>query len=248
MIPIFAIAEEPSPLEKLDDISDEALQMVKYQRYDDAKRLLDYFSMEFDSSGKKRPFSMDELRIISISHDEALEAVASPSIGHAEKMNRLTKFRLVMDAIATSHQPLWTEMEDPIMTSFGTLKDAAANGNYNLFNESFNSFLSIYEVIYPSMRIDVPAEKIGQLDTRIKYIEESRETIAHATSQQQIAELETDLQKIFDDMREDEADPSLWWVIISTGSIIIMTLSYVGFRKYKGDKEYEKNRSRDFKE
>ena len=25
-------------------------------------------------------------------------------------------------------------------------------------------------------------------------------------------------------MDEDEADPSLWWVIISTGSIIIMTL------------------------
>lgn len=49
-------------------------------------------------------------------------------------------------------------------------------------------------------------------------------------------------------MEDDEADPSLWWVIISTGSIIIMTLSYVGWRKYQGDKELRKNRSRDQKD
>lgn len=42
-------------------------------------------------------------------------------------------------------------------------------------------------------------------------------------------------------MDEDEADPSLWWVIISTGSIIIATLSYVGWRKYNGDKEMKKD-------
>jgi len=46
-----------------------------------------------------------------------------------------------------------------------------------------------------------------------------------------------DLKNLFENMDEDEADPSLWWVIISTGSIIILTLSYVGWRKYKGDRE-----------
>ena len=45
-------------------------------------------------------------------------------------------------------------------------------------------------------------------------------------------------------MDEDEADPSLWWVIISTGSIIILTLSYVGWRKYQGEKEIRKPRTR----
>ena len=48
------------------------------------------------------------------------------------------------------------------------------------------------------------------------------------------------LQTIFEGLTEDEADPSLWWVIISTGSIIILTLSYVGWRKYKGERERSK--------
>ncbi len=34
-----------------------------------------------------------------------------------------------------------------------------------------------------------------------------------------------------------EADPSLWWVIISTGGIIVLTLSYVGWRNIKAEKE-----------
>ena len=61
---------------------------------------------------------------------------------------------------------------------------------------------------------------------------------------QELFALETELQTIFDGVMEDEADPSLWWVIISTGSIIVLTLSYVGWRKYKGEREKSKNRSR----
>jgi sporulation protein YpjB len=49
-------------------------------------------------------------------------------------------------------------------------------------------------------------------------------------------------------MDQDQADPSLWWVIISTGSIIIMTLSYVGWRKYKGDKDIQKDQRREYKD
>ncbi len=57
----------------------------------------------------------------------------------------------------------------------------------------------------------------------------------------ELTSLETDLEKLFENKKEDEADPSLWWVIISTGSIIVSTLSYVGWRKYKGQDEEKKS-------
>ena len=60
-------------------------------------------------------------------------------------------------------------------------------------------------------------------------------------AQLELDALQYDLKNIFENMEEDEADPSLWWVIISTGSIIILTLSYVGWKKYKGDKEAKKS-------
>ncbi|PLS02141.1 sporulation protein YpjB [Neobacillus cucumis] len=250
LTPISVYAEQQSPMEKLDDISDEALQMVKFQRYEDAKKLLDYFSDQFTSiTGTEEPLSMDEVRIVNTSHDEAMEAAVSPNMKYEERLNKLTKFRLVIDALATSHQPLWTEMEGQVMSAFHQAKEAAVMGDSAHFYTNFNTFLSLYNVIYPSMKIDVPVENIQRIDARIDYINEYRsQVLSDAKSQQELDALDTDLKNLFANMEDDEADPSLWWVIISTGSIIIMTLSYVGWRKYQGDKELKKNRSRDLKD
>nr|WP_263325918.1 sporulation protein YpjB [Neobacillus sp. Marseille-Q6967] len=249
LAPMTVSANEETPIEKLDHISDEALQMMKIHRYEDAKKLLDYFSEQFTSiTNEESPFTMDELRVITVSHDEALEAAESSSMEYEERVTRLTKFRLAVDAIATSHQPLWTEMKDQIMTAFQHARQAASSGDSADFHSNFNTFLSLYNVIYPSMKIDVSAENIQRIDARINFIDEYRsEVVNDVKSQEELEGLELDLKKLFENMDEDEADPSLWWVIISTGSIIIMTLSYVGWRKYQGDTDMRKNPSRDRK-
>lgn len=250
IIPFYVSAEEMSPFSELDQISDDALQMVKLNRYEDAKKLLQYFSKQFlVFTGSGQQFSMDELRIVTISHNEALEAVTSASMGQPERINRLTKFRLVIDAVSSTHQPLWTEMEGPIMTAFSQVKEAANNGDNIGFHENFNNFLTLYDMVYPSIKIDISADRVQQLNARVNFIDEYRpQVLAQATSHKELQALETDLISIFDEMTEDEADPSLWWVMISTGSIIIMTLSYVGWKKYKGDKEIKKDYKRDFRE
>lgn len=250
LIPGQGYAEKTSQIDGLDQLSDEALQMVKLHKYEGAKKLLEYFSEQFVAfSGKGRPFSMDELRIITVSHDDAVQAVANTSLSHDERLNKVTKFRLVMDAVSSNYQPLWTEMEKPILTVFGDVKEAAYSGNNENFHTNLNTFLSLYEVIYPSIKIDLAADRVQKLDARINFIDQYRpQVLTQQSSQQELEALEADLQTIFDDMTEDEADPSLWWVIISTGSIIILTLSYVGWRKYRGEKARQKNRSRELKD
>jgi sporulation protein YpjB len=250
LTPTMVFAEHSSPLEKLDDISDEALQMVKFHRYEDAKNLLDYFSDQFTSiSGNDKSLSMDELRIVMTSHDEAVEAAVSSNMNYEERINKLTKFRLVIDAIAKNNQPLWIEMEGQIMSAVHKAKEAAIIGDTAHFNSNFNDFLTLYNVIYPSMKIDVPIENIQKLDARINFIDEYRtQVVNNAKTQRELNNLQTDLKNLFENKKDDGADPSIWWVIISTGSIIIMTLSYVGWRKYIGEKDSKKNRSRDLKD
>lgn len=233
-----------SSIEKLDQISNEALQMVKSSRYEDARKLLEYFSDEFLTyTMENHSFSIDEARIVTLVNNEAIEAMGNGSMNHDERINQVTKFRLVMDAITSTHQPLWTEMETPMMTVFGGMKEAAIAGETEKFHSHLNSFLSLYEVIYPSMKLDTPIQMVQKIDAGIHFIDEYRSDIlSKEASQQELEELESDLKKLFDEMSEDEADPSLWWVIITTGSIIIVTLSYVGWRKYKGDKEREREK------
>ena len=239
-------AEETSPIDQLDYLSDEALQLTKSHRYEDAKKILEVFSDKFSTvTVSDQNFTMDELRIVTIAHNEAVEATSNASMNPDERINVVTKFRLVIDAISSTKQPLWTEMKEPMLTVFNEVKTAALNGESEVFNERLNSLLALYEVVYPSMKIDVSSERIQKLDTRINFIDQYRkEILTDNEARQELLVLETDLRTIFDGITEDEADPSLWWVIISTGSIIILTLSYVGWRKYKGEHEKRKNRSR----
>jgi sporulation protein YpjB len=251
LLPTWSVSAEPtSTIIKIDQISDEALQMVKLHRYNDANKLLEYFSNHYLSEPDyKKMFSSDELRIITISYNDALEATASAEITHEEKMNHVTKFRLVIDAITSGTEPLWTEMEEPVMSAFQEMKTAVYNHDNVNFNYNLNSFLGLYNMIYPSLKIDISEEKIQRLDAKVSYLDHYRPIIlSEAKNKQEIEALGRDLQTIFDGMTEDEADPSLWWVMISTGSIIILTLSYVGWRKYKGNKEQEKNRPKKLKD
>jgi sporulation protein YpjB len=239
-------AEETSPIDQLNYLSDEALQLTKSHRYEDAKKILETFSDKFSTvSISDQNFTMDELRIVTIAHNEAVEATTNASMDPDERINRVTKLRLVIDAISSTKQPLWREMKEPMLTVFNEVKTAALNGESELFNERLNAFLALYNVVYPSMEIDVSSERIQKLDTRINFVDQYRaEILTNTDARQELLVLESELQTVFDGLTEDEADPSLWWVIISTGSIIILTLSYVGWRKYRGEHEKRKNRSR----
>ena len=103
-------------MDQLNYLSDEALQLTKSQRYEDAKKILETFSDKFSTyTIKEQSFTMDELRIVTIAHNEAVEATTNATMDPDERINQVTKFRLVIDAISSTKEPLWTEMEVPIL-------------------------------------------------------------------------------------------------------------------------------------
>ncbi|WP_456274244.1 sporulation protein YpjB [Bacillus sp. AK031] len=234
-VPVYTSAGETS-LTELDNIADEALQMTKSGRFDEARQLLQYFSDKFDElTAMDRSFTMDELRILTVSHEGALQSLTNSSETLEQRVDSVITFRLVMDAISSQHQPLWTEMEKPIMAAFQQVQEAASAGNTEEYHSTLNQFLTKYSIIQPSIKLDVSVEKVQQLDSRITFIDRYRsEAGGSPEAMNELNTLESDLQDLFDGLTEDEADPSLWWVITTTGSIIILTLSYVGWRKYKG--------------
>lgn len=241
-----AIGQSSSSLDKLDILSDKALEMTKLGRYADSETMLTEFSDLFlKVTVSESIFNMDELRIITVAHSEALGVIQDDAIPADQKVNSVTKFRLVIDAVKSTHQPLWTDMKSPIMETFGQTKQAVIKKDVNKLEEELSILLSQYDMIYPSLKVDLPVNKLQKLDARVHYIDEYRnDLITDPVAMTELNALQTDLSSIFDDMEESEADPSLWWVIISTGSIIIMTLSYVGWKKYKGGNEEIKTRKK----
>ncbi|KPD00814.1 Sporulation protein YpjB (SpoYpjB) [Geobacillus sp. BCO2] len=89
--------------------------MAKNGRFAEAKEVLRYFSDRFFSLGaKERLKSADELRAVTVTHEQAVKAMTAP-ISAEDKVAAITQFRLVVDAIHSTYQPLWTEMEPAVM-------------------------------------------------------------------------------------------------------------------------------------
>ena len=61
--------------------------MTKLERYEDSEKMLTYFSNLFlQVTAEESIFNMDELRIITVAHNEALEAIQDGTMPNNEKV------------------------------------------------------------------------------------------------------------------------------------------------------------------
>jgi len=230
--------ESENVLHTLDMLANEALQLSKAQRYEETHKVLKNIEEILEHSND---ISADEKRILQVAHHESIKVLENGTFSNEEIVNRLTKFRLVVDAVITDYEPLWMNMESSVLAAFQSVKEKIVRKDYQHFHEVFNHFLSVYDIVYPSIMLDVPVEKVQKVDAQLQYWEQySNKLMNSDDGLEAIETLQKDLQGLFEDAEEDEADLSLWWVIISTGGIIILTLSYVGWRKYKAEKASHK--------
>ena len=219
----------------INELADEALNFAKTNRFDEAKNIIQTIN---DILNSHYILTADESRILQSSFNEVIRSLDHDSINEEHVLRNLTKYRLVVDAVFSEHMPLWGEMEDSVLTAFQTLKDAYHIKDNDLFIHELKGFLSIYDLIYTSIVLDVPIEKVQKIDAQIQYLEQNAQQIFISENGIETMEaIQMDLENLFEGTEEDEADPSLWWVIISTGGIIVLTLTYVGWRKYKAEKE-----------
>ncbi|GIN70073.1 sporulation protein YpjB [Bacillus sp. J14TS2] len=236
------LAKSQTAMQELNHIADEALQLTKFGRFEEAKNLLEQFGDTFAKQGTKpESLTMDELRVVTAVHYEALNALTSVTLSHEDRVKRVTSFRLATDAVTSQYQPLWFGMEDNILGSFQNVKNAALEGDKVLYNEELNDFLTKYAVILPSLKIDLSVEKVQKVDSRITYLDRNRSSFSEQSWLQELDQIEADLKSLFSGTQKDDTDPSIWWVIMMTGGIIITTLSYVSWKQYRGEKKFKKS-------
>ncbi|WLD91809.1 sporulation protein YpjB [Alkalihalobacillus sp. AL-G] len=234
----WADQAESNPWKKLSDLSYKALQLTKAEKYKEAKDMLTYFEDEYlGLQGDEQKLTMHNLRVFSTSFDESLKLLTSASASHEERVDAITEFHLLVDAVYSQHQPLWKTTRNQIMVPLEHMRKAAVNHEIQSFYVYFNQFLSQYEKIHPALSVDLPQDVLGKLDSYITYLDENRSLIVTTDHQlQQISAIKSGLEDAFNSTERDESDPSIVWLIITIGGVIISTLIYVGWRKYKGEK------------
>lgn len=245
IFPNIIFADSPSQISKLDDIIDQTLRLVAVGKNEDAEKLLLQFDKEFKSySNTDKQLSENEFLIITKAKQDSID-VFKNSTESKELHNKVTSLRLAVDALEDNGKPMWLEMKEPINQTFKKIEKAIDNKDYDKYNEYFNLLLSQYQKIVPAMKIDVEKTTFQSIDQKIQALEVSRRQIfLDKSGQTQMIELKSELDGVFKTVLIESSEPSLIWVISTTGGIILITLTYVGWRKYVAEKNGTNKRTK----
>ncbi|WP_059105129.1 sporulation protein YpjB [Shouchella shacheensis] len=221
---------------ELNHIADQVLQLTKQEKYEEAKKLMGLFSETFlDGEVENKEWTMSSLRTLTVSFEKAEGALTAVETSAQERLQAVTSFRLTVDALSGEHHPLWLHSQKTIMSALEATRDAANAGENENFTRQFNEFLSHYSVIRPALTISLESEVIQRLDSYNAYLTNQSSNLEEAGKHVEM--MQEEYEKLFQQIEEDSADPSLLWVMLTIGGAVVTSLSYVGYRKYKAEKE-----------
>jgi sporulation protein YpjB len=223
---------------ELNQTTDHVLQLVKQEKFEEAKQLLDYFSDGFiQLDFKAEGFTMNEMRTITMTFEQSVEAVTAAEKSLDERIYTVTTFRLAVDALSSEHHPLWLQSEGTLLNQLALIKQEHQNGQPEAMQHRMNTFLRHYQMIRPALTIDLEPHLLQQVESQVTYLDNLRvDGINSDKLTAHIEMMEADFAKVFERVKEDSADPSLLWVMITIGGMIVLSLSYVGVKKYRAEK------------
>jgi len=230
------IDQETSLIEK-------SLSLVQEGDYIHGANLLEQFETNYMGDVKKnKDFTPKDLETISVTFQNALLSLKNDASDPQEKVADVLGVRLMVDARETSLQPMWKEMKQSVMTPLHNMDAAYKRGNSEAYEIQLNQFLHQFEIIYPSLLVDLPYDEVKKINSLVTFLDEYRINKEELPAfKQKLDETKTELSFIFE-QGNSIFPPASFWTIFTTGGIIVGTLSYVGWRKYKGDRSKNKKR------
>ena len=242
MFILFPVRIYAANWNELNGLLDDSLQFVKQEEYDKAAQMLTDFSQQFLTVNQTKKIAPEHIRVISLAYDKALQSLEEKGTSKQIKIDDVLALRLALDAEVSKYQPLWMEREENVMSAFRQVENTIQKEEHEHFQQSLNVFLHEFDIIYPSLMIALPEEQLQRMNSHLSYLDEFRYMmIQNKSGQTQVKIIKDDLNKIFHMAKRDEVGSSLIWFMTVTGGIIIFTLTYVGWRKYKGEKEKQKS-------
>ncbi|MFB1049324.1 sporulation protein YpjB [Paraliobacillus sp. JSM ZJ581] len=199
---------------------------VSEKRYDHAKRRLQNHASEIQelmqSMDSEKQTALNEL----IRHN--LEIVSRDDITHQYKLNHARSLVIAVDAIKQSEQPLWLKSKQALDKS---LEAVLESGDFS--QQKINHLLTHWEMIRPALQISLDTNDFLELDRLFSNL--GKETLNIKEDTESVFKYS---QLIGIDSPTVQSDPlSFYWIILMVGGIIIVTLSYVAWKKYKGEKK-----------
>jgi sporulation protein YpjB len=224
---------------QLSQLADNIYLLVKNEKYNEASLMLSTFANAFMKVEEEElAITHKQMDMLALSFRNLESLLMNETIDNEYAMRQVTEFRFLLDALVSTYQPLWVEKETAVKSAFTDMTDSLRENNNIKFQASLNEFLTVYDLIYPALYVDLTTGQLEKVEMHVQFLDKYRATFANNKDASiHLAQIQSDFDKLFaGELEEDDTDPSLIWIMFSVGSIIFASLCFVGWRKYKGEK------------
>ncbi|WP_202079981.1 sporulation protein YpjB [Caldalkalibacillus salinus] len=220
----------------------EAQALAEKKEYGAAKQVLEQLERAFINIDMGQYVNrVEQVDILTNTIIQAKQALTRLEPRTEEINQNLLRLRLTFDAVSHQKQPLWLSFYPMVVQTIEELKDALAQDNRDTFYQKVNTLATQFEIVRPALVISHDVGVVEQLDSEVTFLTSDRserwQNKDHTLSF--LEGMMSHVKEAFFQNKEGGLE-SLVLVLLLIGSVICSVLSYVAWRKYKGEMEEKK--------
>jgi sporulation protein YpjB len=231
------LEEDQAQWQRLNQLAEKSLSLANKQEFEASRKLVSDLSVQFLAVEiGKYVERVDQAHILLETIQQAEESLNSidPIKGQAEQ--KVLRMRLALDAVSHKKQPLWLNYYPTMAKALNELRYAIEQNKSDYFYRSINRLSAHFEMVRPSLIISHPQEVVVQLDSQLRYINENKSELWNNKDKmmQMINAVERQMKvAFFQDV--ENTNQTFLFIIFGIGTLICTVLSYVAWRKYRGE-------------
>jgi sporulation protein YpjB len=232
---------EQEHLAELDKLAGEMLELTKQGDIEGAQQKIKLLADRFPNLTLPVTIRIESLNAVTQSILAAKKSFSSPKTNEEQLLWHATQVRVAIDALSHVHQPMWRSYYASYATQMQNLMQSSVERDINLFRTQFEENYRLYLAIKPGMSVQLPEEQMNQIGTAYDTIskEMRNSTMEWQVVREALRELSGIMQSAF--IGEDKSAIAMLMLpgsplmpIVTIVALLIVTLTYVGYRKYAG--------------
>lgn len=228
--------------QQVNQIAEEVLFLVQKNEFEASRKQLNQLSSYFLSLETGNYVDrVEQAQILIDAIIQAKESLNAVKLDPDQAHKKVLRMRLALDAVSHKKQPLWLNYYPTIVNTMDELMYAVKENNRDAFYYHLNSLAEEYEFVRPSLVISHQLGITEKLDSQIKYIMNQRQNVwdNQERALNLLESLDKDWKVAFF-QKNEQSSQSFIFLMVGVGTLICSVLSYVAWRKYKGEKEIKK--------
>ncbi|QDI89971.1 hypothetical protein EPH95_01290 [Salicibibacter halophilus] len=219
----------------IDAEAEEIVTLVQSENYEEGRARLQALADDLTAADyEAMALDVHDMGTIIMSYERLAGGLTEVSLARDERLAEAMGFHYAVDAVLHPENPKWKETRHDVEEQLAQLRDAASEGGSS-FQHAWNDWRKTFEMIHPAATLRLSPSEREEVRTLVSFMDEHSHRLKDEKEAQPFFDaLEKQMIRLYEGDIE-ENDPSLITVIAIVGGAILLSLSYAGWKKYRGE-------------